>query len=83
MVTPSIVDGQCGVSAHKKYLKRTMDGDPFSLLIGGGVRFDKKRFGKDIETFKPHAVPVSAPTAGPGPSSTELASRERSSSKRK
>lgn len=30
-----------------------MDGDAFSLLTGGGaVRFDRRRFGKDIESFK-------------------------------
>ena len=33
-----------------------MDADAFSLLVGGGVRFDKKRFSKDIETLsKPRA----------------------------
>lgn len=36
------------------------DADVFSLLTGGGVRFDKQRFQKEFEAFKPKpaATPV-------------------------
>jgi len=40
-----------------------MEADAFSLLVGGSVRFDRKRFSKDIET-------LSKPKTEPGPKST-------------
>jgi len=45
-----------------------MDADAFALLTGAGVKFDRRRFNKDIQTFAPkHSQPISlaaAATAG-------------------
>ena len=50
---------------------RIMDADAFSMLTGGGVKFDRQRFAKDFTSLaqpKPRPV-IESLAAGPGPSS--------------
>ena len=59
------------ISESRPASVRIMDADAFSMLTGGGVKFDRQRFAKDFTSLaqpKPRPV-VESLAAGPGPSS--------------